>query len=246
MLERAGMETDRNTGMLETKWQFGRRRAMPHHFIGNIPTYEPFWHAVALSLPEKCERAASHSLVTIKEFGFLDIDHGMRHQSYVKPTLVFKLDGVLSLSSTNCAVAAIFWLIASRSCRAKMDTTAQEIESRHLYLNRDPYLHPQRPRNPHDCSEGRIAVLGQCLVKPIPGHAGLTSQPAHVSRTRDVVEGRTNQAAVTRILLGTRFQVQAHVFPVTQILYSIPPRECFGHVCLHSFASRLARAISRL
>ncbi len=59
MLECVGIETDRDTGKVETKLQFGRRREMPHHFVGNstiFPTFEPFWRAVVpLATGEMCK-----------------------------------------------------------------------------------------------------------------------------------------------------------------------------------------------
>ena len=115
------------------------------------------------------------------------------------------------------------------STRSSLTHVQMTIDTSHpeRALRCNPQLHPQRSRDPHDRGEGGIAFLRQSLVEPLATDSDLTGQLTHVCRPGDVVQGGADQTAVTRVLLRACCQIEARVFPCTQVLRDIPFREFY-------------------
>ena len=137
------------------------------------------------------------------------------------------------------------WSTGAMSCGCWDDRSGYAPISAAPPSGHNSKLHSQRPRDPHYRGEGGVAVFRQCLVQPLAAHPDLAGEPAHVPCPRDVVQGGTDQAAVARILLRARLQVEARIFPCAKVPGYIPFGERLGHVCLQSSTSRPARSISR-
>ena len=57
-------------------------------------------------------------------------------------------------------------------------------------------MQTQRPGDPNHSRERRVAVLGKGLVETLPAQPRLAGEPAHVPCPRDVVQRRSDQAAL--------------------------------------------------
>ena len=90
-------------------------------------------------------------------------------------------------------------------------------------------MHPQCAGYPQHCGEGRITVFGQGLVKALPRHPRFAGQVCHVLRTRDVIEGGPNQAAVAGVLFRSGLQIQAGILSGLQVLGNVPANKCLCH-----------------
>ena len=105
---------------------------------------------------------------------------------------------------------------------------------------------PQSVNDSHHRGELGIPIRREGLVEPFPGQPGVPGELRHAARPGYVTQGRSDQAAISRVLLEAGLEVEAQVLLGVEVVEGIPSGELDSHLVLLHLLGQFQRGLDVL